>query len=572
MRPQRVPIIGIKSGCVTLKNPLRETSITRDHCSGRIPGITASSWMPALLTTIWMGPPPSNSCRAASAFSRSATSNATAAAEPPFATISAASFSACAKRLLAWTKTWQPSDARRLHTAAPIPPLPPVTSARFTVPPHPGSPQPCRAKLPHRPRRLRSCRSRAPLRPSTSRPRRSGRPRDRRGGFSGKSLLSSSPGTRAAACFRYFRPGSRVPPWPAPRIRYRKEPKAVRPSAGDFVDRGACGSNTGCDPHPRKARRRADASLPHAGSFRRSLPGISARAHGNAQARFDEKIEHDVSFGFARERFEQGKCPCGRYAQPQFLQGGIGHAGGFLRARQELQFEPCGASPGGLGRQHERGSEAREERARRMQRFRIRLIVGDQGDRFAPRRDLRQGLDQAGAEARVISAEAGGGFPRARRDAPVTRSGVMHGIVKARRRHFRFRRGKRLAHLMQRFAFAGGGREYRRSVRGIAAGILKRLLPYGERKLDRNGGTTPLGGGEQLACWNDRRSRAERLLARENTARRLPALQAWPEQAYAFDEGPHQPATPRTRLQLLPPNPNELVRARVTFACLFSRR
>jgi len=39
---------------------------------------------------------------------------------------------------------------------------------------------------------------------------------------------------------------------------------------------------------------------------------------------------------------------------------------------------------------------ARSGRAR-MQRFRIRLIVGDQGDRFAPRRDLRQGLDQAGA-------------------------------------------------------------------------------------------------------------------------------------------------------------------------------
>ncbi len=56
MRPQRVRIIGSSSGCVTLKKPLSETSMTRDHCSCRMPGITASSWMPALLTTIWIAP------------------------------------------------------------------------------------------------------------------------------------------------------------------------------------------------------------------------------------------------------------------------------------------------------------------------------------------------------------------------------------------------------------------------------------------------------------------------------------------------------------------------------------
>src|SRR5258705_207803 len=129
-----------------------------------------------------------------------------------------------------------------------------------------------------------------------------------------------------------------------------------------------------------------------------------------------------------------------------------------------------------------------------------------------------------------------------------------------------------IAHLMQRFAFARGGRKHRCRVRGVAAGVLKRFVPHGEGELDRNGGTTPLGGGEQLACRDDRGSQAERLLARENTARRLPALQAGPEQAHAFAEGPHQPANPRTTPQCLPPNPNELVRARVTFACLFSRR
>ena len=56
MRPQRVRIIGSSSGWVALKKPLTDTSITRCHCAALMPGITASSWMPALLTRIWIGP------------------------------------------------------------------------------------------------------------------------------------------------------------------------------------------------------------------------------------------------------------------------------------------------------------------------------------------------------------------------------------------------------------------------------------------------------------------------------------------------------------------------------------
>ena len=66
MRPQRVRIIGITSGCVTLKKPSSETSMTRCHCSRRIAGKTASSWMPALLTSTWTGPPSSSCSQAAS--------------------------------------------------------------------------------------------------------------------------------------------------------------------------------------------------------------------------------------------------------------------------------------------------------------------------------------------------------------------------------------------------------------------------------------------------------------------------------------------------------------------------
>ena len=58
------------SGWVTLKKPFTETSMTRCHCSARMPGKTASSWMPALLTTIWIAPPSSRRSQAARAASR----------------------------------------------------------------------------------------------------------------------------------------------------------------------------------------------------------------------------------------------------------------------------------------------------------------------------------------------------------------------------------------------------------------------------------------------------------------------------------------------------------------------
>ncbi len=114
---------------------------------------------------------------------------------------------------------------------------------------------------------------------------------------------------------------------------------------------------------------------------------------------------------------------------------------------------------------------------------------------------------------------------------------------------------------MQRFAFAGGGREYRCRVRGIAAGIPKCFLPHGKGELDRDRRTAPLGGGEQLACDYHRGSRVESRRARQGAAARLPAGQARTEQTDAFDESPHHGAAPNTRLQLLPPKPNELVSA-----------
>src|SRR3989442_827466 len=86
------------------------------------------------------------------------------------------------------------------------------------------------------------------------------------------------------------------------------------------------------------------------------------------------------------------------------------------------------------------------------------------------------------------------------------------------------------------------------------------------------GGAAALARRQKIAGADDGGSRAEGSLAREDAASRLPAPQTRTEQAHAFDKDPHHWATPRTRLQLLPPNPNELVRTRVTFACLFSSR
>jgi hypothetical protein len=63
--------------------------------------------------------------------SRSVTSKETASALPPLATISATSTAAFSPLRLACTMTWQPSAASRRQIAAPMPPLPPVTSARF---------------------------------------------------------------------------------------------------------------------------------------------------------------------------------------------------------------------------------------------------------------------------------------------------------------------------------------------------------------------------------------------------------------------------------------------------------
>jgi hypothetical protein len=105
MRPQRDRIIGISSGCVTLKNPFRTTSMTRVHCSRRMPAIGASSVIPALLTRICTAPASSSVASARVVASASVTSKAMASADPPDATIAAATRRASSMRWCACTQT-----------------------------------------------------------------------------------------------------------------------------------------------------------------------------------------------------------------------------------------------------------------------------------------------------------------------------------------------------------------------------------------------------------------------------------------------------------------------------------
>ena len=131
MRPQRVRSIGSSSGCVTRKKPLSDTSITLCHCSGRMPGNTASSCTPALFTRICTGPAVSIAAQPAAVASSLRRSKTWHSAVPPAARIVSASCSIASGRELACSSTVAPSRASRCAIALPSAPLAPVTRARL---------------------------------------------------------------------------------------------------------------------------------------------------------------------------------------------------------------------------------------------------------------------------------------------------------------------------------------------------------------------------------------------------------------------------------------------------------
>jgi len=180
--------------------------------------------------------------------------------------------------------------------------------------------------------------------------------------------------------------------------------ETFRPSAGDFVDRGGYDSTPDTiripGKHPVEQMHRSrvrDQSCHRLPGYQHGLTAMRRCV----SARKSSTSSPSVSRG---ERLEQRKRPRGRYAQPQVLQGGIGHAGGFSRPA-ELQSKLAKVRPLASG---VRTSAAPNSRGAGAPHAGVR----DKADRrrsgrpLCARTRLRHGLDQPGAEARVIGAEA----------------------------------------------------------------------------------------------------------------------------------------------------------------------
>jgi len=155
-------------------------------------------------------------------------------------------------------------------------------------------------------------------------------------------------------------------------------------------------------------------------------------------------------------------------------------------------------------------------------------------------------------------------LPRARRDAPVARSACAPSCENASATlPAPPRRASRTSDA--RFAFSRGGREHR-AVLAASRRRSETLPAHGERKLDRNRSTAPLGGAAarlRLRTWKP----SGKLLAREKHGR-APPSPAGRDRAATLRRRPHQPAAPRTRLQLSR-EPERVGQSPVTFACLF---
>src|SRR6202034_1742066 len=98
-------------------------------------------------------------------------------------------------------------------------------------------------------------------------------------------------------------------------------------------------------------------------------------------------------------------------------------------------------------------------------------------------------------------------------------------------------------------------------VLGDAAGLGQRLAADGQSELDRLGHAAPLRWRQQLARLQDNCVPAITCRIGEACATRNPVGQARTDQPDALDMQFHA-ARPRTRLQLLPPKPKELLMTR----------
>ena len=234
-------------------------------------------------------------------------------------------------------------------------------------------------------------------------------------------------------------------------------------------------------------------------------------------------------------------------------------------------------------REHERAGEHARARGHRRERAGRLDVEGDQQHRPRVGLALARRLEQAGAEARVERGQRRARLVAAGRDRPVAGGGVVHGVVELGRRDQRRLARQRRAHVVVDGEVAVRRGEDRRQRRRVEARLAHRRRGDLERERDGVGRAPPLGRREELGRGPLRRRRQRLGLAAERGARGGPAGQRRrPEgdrlsmdsvppstcRAAAFARrSPALASAPKTRTQLLPPKPNELLSATRTGAC-----
>ncbi len=275
------------------------------------------------------------------------------------------------------------------------------------------------------------------------------------------------------------------------------------------------------DRQPRPAcRARAPAAA--AGSALPARRCAAPRAPASSQ-----RVERRRRRAAARDRPAPGRATAGRAAA--------------RRRRCRRSAAPCASAP--------------DSRHRRDEQH--RPLLGDA---------LHRRLEQPGAEAGVVGAQAGRRRLRGGRDVPVTGRRVVDRIGEAGRRDQPVGAGQHLAQRMAVAAVAGRRTEHRRKRRRIERRRVAGLLGDRDRQLDDLAGAAPLGRRQPLRRRQHGRLRPPPTgRIGERGARGRPSLP---------NPGPTSPterscsrnasdarhaAAPSSRQALVPPKPKELL-------------
>ncbi len=216
------------------------------------------------------------------------------------------------------------------------------------------------------------------------------------------------------------------------------------------------------------------------------------------------------------------------------------------------------------GGEHQGHGEGVRNRPGAAQGLGVLRVVGHQQHRPLLDLQLRERLEQSGAEACVVGAQRVRCGGSAGGDAPVAGGRVVHRVVEARGRELPLARGQRAADLVQVLAVAAGGAEDGRQLGRVGAGAAAGLESCRDGDPHRHPGAPPLGARQAGERGDDGRCGGPGNLAGEHARPLLPVADPRPEQADAFDEAGQcgQGRTrgcANTRLQLEPPKPNELL-------------